>query len=126
MTSVQGMADYFYKAATENPNSIHGTEHMTEVNNVGASLGLGCGILGGTPGYETKNRIGPPGSMNWQRIKRASPVSNALHSPNGAFLPFPMCPVSGKARSVSIAAWTRSSGGATWRRSACGSTTARR
>ncbi len=89
MTSVQGMADYFYKAATENPGSLHGTEHMTEVNNVGASLGLGCGILWGSPGYETKGRIGPPGSMNWQRIKRASPVSNALHSPNGAIFAFP-------------------------------------
>ena len=40
MTSVQGMADYFYKAQTENPDSVHGTEHMTEVNNVGASLGI--------------------------------------------------------------------------------------
>ncbi len=56
MTSTQGMADYFYKAATENPDSIHGTEHMTEVNNVGASLGLGCGILWGTPGYEATGR----------------------------------------------------------------------
>ncbi|MEI6519197.1 MAG: DUF6259 domain-containing protein [bacterium] len=89
MTSTQGMADYFYKAATENPGSIHGTEHLTEVNSVGASLGLGCGILWGTPGYETKNQIGPEGSMNWQRIKKASPVSNALHYPNGAIYAFP-------------------------------------
>jgi hypothetical protein len=87
MTSTQGMADYFYKAATENPGSIHGTEHMTEVNNVGASLGLGCGIIWGTPGYQ--GHIGPPGSMNRQRIKQASPVSNALHSPNGAIFGFP-------------------------------------
>lgn len=87
MTSTQGMADYFFKAATENPNSIHGTEHMTEVNNVGASLGLGCGVLWGTPGYQAT--IGPKGSMNWQRIEQASPVSNSLHSPNGAIFGFP-------------------------------------
>ncbi len=87
MTSPQGMADYFYKAATENLGSIHGTEHMTEVNNVGASMSLGCGIIWGTPGYQ--GHIGPAGSMNWQRIKKASPVSNALHSPNGAIFGFP-------------------------------------
>ena len=60
---------------------------MTEVNNVGASLGLGCGIIWGTPGYQ--GRIGPAGSMNRQRIKNASPISNALHSPNGAIFGFP-------------------------------------
>ncbi len=87
MTSTQGMADYFYKEATENPNAIQGTEHMTEVNSVGASLGLGCGIIWGMPGYQ--QHIGPPGSMNWQRIMRASPVSNALHYPNGAIFGFP-------------------------------------
>jgi hypothetical protein len=87
MTSPQGMADYFYKAATENPGSIHGTEHMTEVNSVGASMSLGCGIIWGTPGYQ--GHIGPAGSMNRQRIKKASPVSNALHSPNGAIFGFP-------------------------------------
>ncbi len=87
MTSTQGMADYFYKEATENPNAIQGTEHMNEINNVGASLGLGCGIIWGTPGYQ--DHIGPPGSMNWQRIERASPVSNALHYPNGAIFGFP-------------------------------------
>ena len=87
MTSTQGMADYFYKAATENPDAIHGTEHMTEVNSVGASMGLGCGIIWGTPGYQ--GHIGPAGSMNRQRIKQASPVSNALHFPNGAIFGFP-------------------------------------
>ena len=87
MTSPQGMADYFYRAATENPGAIHGTEHMTEVNNVGASLGLGCGIIWGTPGYQ--GHIGPVGSMNRQRIKKASPISNALHAPNGAIFGFP-------------------------------------
>lgn len=87
MTTPQGMADYFYKAATENPNAIHGTEHMMEANNVGASLGLGCGIIWGTPGY--LGHIGKPGSVNWQRIKHGSPVSNALHYPNGAIFGFP-------------------------------------
>jgi len=78
MTSTQGMADYFYKAQTENPNAIHGTEHMTEVNNVGASLGIGSGILWGTAP-----------SMRHQRIGHASPVSNALHYPNGTLWTFP-------------------------------------
>ena len=87
MTTTQGMADYFFKAATENPGSIHGTEHLTEVNSVGASVGLGSGIIWGTPGYQGK--IGPVGSMNWQRIKKASPVSNALHAPNSRILGFP-------------------------------------
>jgi len=78
MTSVQGMADYFYKAQTESPNSLHGTEHMTEVNNVGASLGIGSGILWGTAE-----------SMRKQRIDHPSPISNALHWPNGALFSFP-------------------------------------
>lgn len=86
MTTTQGMAAYFYKAATENPNSIHGTEHVTEVNNVGASLGLGCGIHWGTPGYNVKNRIGPQGSMSWQReiaskTPQPRPSSCARRSP---------------------------------------------
>jgi len=78
MTTVQGMADYFYKAQTQSPNSLHGTEHMTEVNNVGASLGIGSGILWGTAE-----------SMRRQRIDHPSPVSNALHFPNGALFSFP-------------------------------------
>lgn len=87
MTTTQGMADYFYKAATENPDSIHGTEHLTEVNSVGVSVGLGSGIIWGTPGYQGK--IGSAGSMNWQRIRKASPVSNALHAPNARIVGFP-------------------------------------
>lgn len=87
MTSPQGMAQYFYKAATESPGSLHATEHLTEVNSVGASLGLGCGIIWGVPGYQGK--IGPVGSMNWQRIKRASPISNALPGPQSAIFGFP-------------------------------------
>jgi hypothetical protein len=86
-TTTEGMADYFYKAATENPDSIHGTEHLTEVNSVGATLGLGSGIIWGTPGY--RGKIGPVGSMNWQRIKKASPVSNALHAPQSRIAGFP-------------------------------------
>ncbi len=78
MTSVQGMADYFYKAQTENPNSVHGTEHMTEVNNVGASLGIAGGILWGTAP-----------SMRQQRIQHASCVSAALSWPNGVLFSFP-------------------------------------
>jgi hypothetical protein len=78
MTSTQGMADYFYKAATETQNAIHGTEHMTEVNNVGASLGIGSGILWGTAE-----------SMRKQRIDHPSPICNALHAPNGVIFAFP-------------------------------------
>jgi hypothetical protein len=78
MTSVQGMADYFNKAQTENPNSIHGTEHMTEVNNIGASLGIAGGILWGTAP-----------SMRWQRLEHASCISAALSWPNGVLFSFP-------------------------------------
>lgn len=78
MTSVQGMADYFYKAQTENPDSVHSTEHMTEVNNVGASLGIAGGILWGTAP-----------SMRLQRIRHGSCVSAALAWPNGVLFSFP-------------------------------------
>src|SRR6185295_11005389 len=66
MTSIGGMADYFFKAATQNPNSIHGTEHMQEANGVGTSLGIGSGVLWGTAPV-----------MRRQRIDHGSPVSNA-------------------------------------------------
>ncbi len=89
MTSPQGYADYFYKAQAENPNSIHATEHLTEINITGASIGLGCGIHWGTPGYNVNNQIGPQGSMCWQRIKKASAINNALHYPNGCLVAFP-------------------------------------
>ncbi len=78
MTTTMGRADYHYKTLAENPNSIHGVEHMTEVNNVGASLGIASGILWGTAG-----------DMRHRRIQHASPVSNALHSPNGVLRAFP-------------------------------------
>jgi len=87
LTAPQGMAEYFFKAATQNPNTIHATEHLNEVNSVGAALGLGCGIIWGVPSY--KGAIGPVGSMNWQRIERASPVSNALPGPQSAIFGFP-------------------------------------
>lgn len=48
MMSVQGMADYFYKVQTENPTAIQGTEHLTEVNNVGATLAIAGGVHWGT------------------------------------------------------------------------------
>jgi hypothetical protein len=78
MTSPQGMADYFYKAQAENPNSIHGTEHMNECNGVGTSLGIGAGIL-----------WGPARNIRHQRIRSASAVSSALHHPNGVIFSFP-------------------------------------
>lgn len=78
MTPPQGMADYFYKAATENPDSIHGSEHMNEVNTFGASLGIGSGIL-----------WGEAPDMRLQRIRHPSTVSNALHYPHAALFAFP-------------------------------------
>ncbi len=89
MTTPQGFADYFYKAQAESPGSLHTTEHLTEVNITGASMGLGSGIHWGSPGYNVHDRIGPEGSMSWQRIKRASPIVNALHYPQGAIMAFP-------------------------------------
>ncbi len=89
MTGPQGYVDYFYKAQAENPNSIHATEHLTEINISGAAIGLGCGIHWGTPGYNATGKIGPPGSMGWQRIKKASAINNALHYPNGCLVAFP-------------------------------------
>ena len=78
MRSTQGMADYFYKAATQNPDSIHGSEHLQEANSVGASLGIGSGVLWGTAP-----------AMRKQRIEHPSPVSNALHYPNATLWSFP-------------------------------------
>ena len=82
MTTPQGMADYFYKAQTENPDTIHGTEHLIEVNVIGASVGIGSGVHWGTG-------AGQAGTINTYRIEHASPVSNALHSPLGATFGFP-------------------------------------
>ena len=78
MTSTGGMADYFFKAVTQNPDSIHGTEHMTEANSIGASLGIGSGILWGSAD-----------NVRHQRIRHASPISSALHYPNGVLFGFP-------------------------------------
>lgn len=76
--SVQGMVEYFYNAATQNPNSIHGTEHLTEANIVGASVGIGSGVHWG---------VAP--TVRMQRIRNASPISNALHHPLGVIWAFP-------------------------------------
>ncbi len=78
MTTMMGMADYFYKAATRDPDSVHGTEHLTEVNSVGASLGIGSGIL-----------YGAPETMRQQRINHPSPITNALLYPNAVIFGFP-------------------------------------
>lgn len=78
MNSVQGMVDYFTKAVQENPDSIHGTEHLQAANSMGASLGIGSGILWGLAD-----------GMRWQRINHASPISNALHYPHAAIWGFP-------------------------------------
>lgn len=78
MNPIQAMQRYAYLAATENPDSIHGTEHLSEANIPGMSLGIGSGILWGTAE-----------AMRHQRIKHASPVSNALHYPDGVLFGFP-------------------------------------
>lgn len=78
MNSIQGMVDYFFKAATQSPGTIHGTEHLTEANIVGASLGIGSGIHWG---------VAP--TLRMQRIRHASPISNALHHPLGVIWAFP-------------------------------------
>jgi len=78
MTPPQGMADYFYRAATQSPSSIQGTEHLQECNSVGASLGIGSGILWG---------VAP--DMRKQRLLHPSCVSNALDYPNATIFGFP-------------------------------------
>lgn len=71
LNSVQGMADYFRKANTENPGSFHATEHLQEANLVGCSLGIGPLTLWGTEP-----------AMRQQRIWHSSPVSAALQYPH--------------------------------------------
>ena len=78
MTSPQGLADYLHKAQTRNPDSIHGTEHLTEPGIAGASLGIGSGII-----------WGPAPVMRHQRIDHGSPISSALHHPHGVIFGFP-------------------------------------
>lgn len=77
-TSPQGMAEYFLKAQSENPNSIHCTQHLTEINVTGASLGVGSSVVWGTAQ-----------SMRRQRVDHPSPISNALHFPLGAIFSYP-------------------------------------
>lgn len=78
MNSAQGMAEYFYNAATQNPDAIHATEHLQEANVTGASLGIGSGVLWGTAPM-----------MRMQRIRHGSPISNALHYPLAVTFGFP-------------------------------------
>ena len=78
MTPPQGMADYFYKEATQNPNAVEGTEHLQECNSVGASLGIGSGVLWGSVP-----------DMRRQRQLHPSAVSNALAYPAATIYGFP-------------------------------------
>jgi len=79
MTPQQGMANYFIKVNQQNPDSIHATEHLNDVNLIGASLGIGAGIHWGVASD----------GMRMQRIKHPSPVSAALAYPWGAIWDFP-------------------------------------
>jgi hypothetical protein len=78
LTTPQGRAQYMRRVLTENPDSIHGVEHMTEVNMPGASVGIGSGVHWGTAK-----------AMRLQRIHHASPVSNALGYPHSVTWGFP-------------------------------------
>lgn len=70
MTSPEGMADYFYKAATQNPDTFHGTEMVTEANAVGASNSIGSGYHWGTAPH-----------MRLARAYSSSPITAALAHP---------------------------------------------
>jgi len=71
MTSPEGMADYFYKAATENPGTFHGTEMVTECNAVAVSNSIGSGYHWGTAP-----------NMRLTRAHHSSPITAALASPH--------------------------------------------
>ena len=79
MTAIQGLADYFVKVNEQNPNSIHATEHLNDVNLHGASLGIGAGVHWGTA----------IDGMRMQRINHSSAVTAALHYPHGVIWGFP-------------------------------------
>ena len=70
MTSPEGMADYFYKAATENPGTFHGSEKVTEPNSVALANAIGSGYHWGTAPY-----------MRMTRADHSSPIGAALVSP---------------------------------------------
>jgi hypothetical protein len=71
MTAPEGMADYFYKAATENPGTFHGTEMVTEPNAVGVDNAIGSGYHWGTAP-----------NMRLARAYDSSPVTAALCYPH--------------------------------------------
>ena len=71
MTAPEGMADYFYKAATENPGTFHGTEMVTEPNAVAVSNSIGSGYHWGTAP-----------NMRLARARDSSPVTAALAHPH--------------------------------------------
>jgi hypothetical protein len=71
MTSPEGMADYFYKVATENPGTFHGTEMVTEANAVAVSNAIGSGYHWGTAP-----------NMRMARAYDSSPVTAALCYPH--------------------------------------------
>jgi len=71
MTAPEGMADYFYKAATENPGTFHGTEMVTEPNAVAVSNSIGSGYHWGTAP-----------NMRLARAYDSSPVTAALAYPH--------------------------------------------
>jgi hypothetical protein len=70
MTTPEGTADYFYKAATENPDTFHGTEKITEANLVAVSNSIGSGYHWGTAP-----------NMRLARVESPSPVCAALSYP---------------------------------------------
>lgn len=71
MTSPEGMADYFYKAATENPGTFHGTEMVNEANATVVANAIGSGYHWGTAPY-----------MRLARAYGTSPVTAALAYPD--------------------------------------------
>jgi|GEM_PF-1057410 len=71
MTAPEGMADYFYKAAVENPGTFHGTEMVTECSAVAVSNAI-------APGYHW----GTAPNMRLARVYGASPITAALCYPH--------------------------------------------
>lgn len=71
MTSPEGMADYFYKAATENPGTFHGTEMVNEANATVVANAIASGYHWGTAPF-----------MRLARAYDTSPVTTALAYPD--------------------------------------------
>ncbi len=71
MTAPEGMADYFRKAASENPGTFHGTEMVTEANAVVVDNAIGSGYHWGTAP-----------NMRLARAYDSSPVTAALCWPH--------------------------------------------